>query len=444
VPSAAGVPEAVLRDRLARQRAAVAVIGLGHVGLPLAVAIAGAGHTVLGIDRDVERVAAVAAGRSPVADVAPAALAALVGQDRLRVSTDIEHAAGADAVVIAVPTPIDEHRVPDLSAVRDAVAATAAVLRPGMLVVLESTTYPGTSEELVVPAIHGAGLRPGVDVFVGYSPERIDPGNRVWRLTNTPKVVSGLTPNCLELTAALYSSFVERLVRVSNLRTAEITKLFENIFRVVNIALVNELQQICDGFGIDVWEVIEACSTKPYGFMPFQPGPGLGGHCVPVDPFYLAWKARELGIATEFIELAGKVNAQQPAYVVASLARLLNVERRSLNGSRIALIGVAYKRNVADVRESPAVRIFELLDQAGAQLSYHDPHVPVFTVGGHTLASQPLTGDYLAAQDGVLIVTDHHAVDWELVRRCARLVLDTRNALGRLEGAPRRASLEAG
>ena len=437
-------PAASLRERLERRRAAIAVLGLGHVGLPLAAALAGAGHSVLGVDSDHERVAEVGAGRSPVEDVAPAALAALLEAGRLRVTTDIGRAAGVDALVIAVPTPIDEHRVPDLSAVRDAVAAAAGMLRPGMLVVLESTTYPGTTEELVVPAVRDRGLRPGVDVSVGYSPERIDPGNRVWRLTNTPKVVSGLTPRCLELTAALYGSIVERVVRVSSLRTAEITKLFENIFRVVNIALVNEFQQICDGFGIDVWEVIDACSTKPYGFMPFHPGPGLGGHCVPVDPFYLAWKARELGIATEFIELAGKVNAQQPSYVVGSVARLLNASRRSVNGSRVALLGVAYKRNVADVRESPAVRIVELLDQAGAEVSYHDPHVPVFAVGERRLQSQPLTADYLAAQDCVLIVTDHDAVDWELVRRCAARVLDTRNALGRLDGSPRRARLEAG
>src|SRR5215472_8284940 len=417
--------------RLQSRTATVAVIGLGYVGLPLAIALVRAGHRVIGIDHDPDRVAAVGAGVSPIEDVDPVELEAQLGAGRLQVTTGTHQARAADAVLIAVPTPVDEHRVPDLRAVRAAVEQAAAVLAPGALIVLESTTYPGTTEELVVPALRARGLHPGRDVFVGYSPERIDPGNAVWRLDITPKVVAGLTEDCLALTIALYESVAGRVVPVSSLRSAEITKLFENIFRVVNIALVNEFQQICDGFEIDVWEVLAACATKPYGFMPFYPGPGLGGHCVPVDPFYLAWKARELGIATEFIELAGKVNAQQGAYVVGRVTRLLNERRLAVKGARVALLGVAYKKNVADVRESPAVRIIELLERAGAQVSYHDPHVPVFQVAGKHLRSTPLTPEYVAAQDCVLVVTDHEAIDWPMVARRASAVVDTRDALRR-------------
>jgi UDP-N-acetyl-D-glucosamine dehydrogenase len=436
-----GALGAATLNRLLRRGATVAVIGLGYVGLPLAMALARAGHLVVGVDRDPDRAYAIGAGVSPIEDVDPAELASLLDAGRLRVTTDIEDARGADATLIAVPTPVDEHRVPDLRAVREAVAAASAVLARGSLIVLESTTYPGTTEDLVVPALRARGLHPGHDVFVGYSPERIDPGNRVWRLDNTPKIVAGLTRECLALTTALYESVVERVVPVSSLRSAEITKLFENIFRVVNIALVNEFQQICDGFDIDVWEVLEACATKPYGFMPFSPGPGLGGHCVPVDPCYLAWKAREKGIATEFIELAGKVNAQQAAYVVGRVARLLNERRLPLNGSRVGLLGVAYKKNVADVREAPAVRIVELLDQAGVDVTYHDPHVPLFAAGGRVMRSQPLDAAYLAIQDCMVAVTDHDAIDWELVERHAPLVLDTRGVLRRLEPSPAPAEL---
>ncbi|HYW27179.1 MAG TPA: nucleotide sugar dehydrogenase [Terriglobales bacterium] len=427
------LPDVALKTRtlgrLESRDATVAVVGLGYVGLPLALALAGGGYRVIGIDRDPARVADVNARRSPIDDVSSADLAAALAGGRLQATQSVAEAGDADAVVIAVPTPIDDHRVPDLSAVREAAAAVSEVLSRGSLVVLESTTYPGTTEEVIVPALRARGLAPGHDVFVGYSPERIDPGNRVWRLSNTPKVVAGLTHACLEVTVALYEGVVEQVVPVSSLKTAEITKLFENIFRVVNIALVNEFQQICDGFDIDVWEVLAACATKPYGFMPFRPGPGLGGHCVPVDPFYLAWKAREKGIATEFIELAGKVNAQQPAYVVGAVTRLLNERRLAVKGARVALLGVAYKKNVADVRESPAVRIIELLQRAGAEVSYHDPHVPVFEVAGRVLRSTPLTAEYVAAQDCVLVVTDHDAIDWAMVARRASAVVDTRDAL---------------
>jgi len=293
-----------------------------------------------------------------------------------------------------------------------------------------------------VPLFRDRGLRPGIDIFVGYSPERIDPGNRAYTLENTPKVVSGLTVDCMEVVIAFYASFVERLVPVSNLRTAEITKLFENIFRIVNIALANEFQMICDGFGIDVWEVIEACSTKPFGFMPFYPGPGMGGHCVPVDPFYLAYKSREKNVPTEFIELAGRINASMPKYVIGRVTKLLNAYQKSLNSARIGLLGVAYKRNTSDVRESPAIRLVELMMEEGALVSYHDPHVTQLEAGGKRMRSQRLTAEYLGALDCAVVITDHDQIDWTLVLQYSPMVLDTRNVLGRLSPSrPRSARL---
>jgi UDP-N-acetyl-D-glucosamine dehydrogenase len=431
--------KAELLARLESRTASVAVVGLGYVGLPLAVAAAEAGLRVIGIDRSVERVSELSAGSSPIEDVDSTDLARVVASGRFEATTDYIRAGEAEVAVIAVPTPIDEYRVPELTAVRDAVAGLAAAMKPGSLIVLESTTYPGTTEEVVVSAFRERGFMPGSDLFICYSPERIDPGNEAWNMTNTPKVVSGLTKDCLAVGIAFYRCFVETLVPVSNLHTAEITKLFENIFRIVNIALVNEFQVICDAFGIDVWEVIEACSTKPYGFMSFYPGPGLGGHCVPVDPFYLAWKAREKRVATEFIELAGRINAQMPALVVERVAAQLNQQRQALNSSRVALLGVAYKKNSSDVRESPAIRIIELLRSQGAVVSYHDPHVPSLDIEGTGMHSMPLSGDYLSAQDCLLVITDHDSIDWTLVLQYSPIVVDTRNVLGRL-APPRYAS----
>jgi UDP-N-acetyl-D-glucosamine dehydrogenase len=356
----------------------------------------------------------------------------LVESGRLTATTDYEAARVADAAIIAVPTPIDEFRIPDLTYVTSAARSLSEVMPKGSLVVLESTTYPGTTEEVLVPAFRDKGFMPGVDIFIGYSPERIDPGNKSWNIHNTPKVVCGLTKSCMDATIALYSTIVDQLVPVSNIRTAEITKLFENIFRGVNIALVNEFQTICDAFHIDVWEVIHACSTKPYGFTPFYPGPGLGGHCVPVDPFYLAWKARQLGVNTEFIELSGRVNAAMPNYVVMKVMRLLNASHKALNGSRVGLLGVAYKKNSSDVRESPAIKIVELLLEEGAVVTYHDPHVPSFNVDGHELRSQQSLRNFLASQDCAVVVADHDAIDWTLVLQYSPMIIDTRNVLGRL------------
>ena len=420
-----------LLAKLNGRSATIAVVGLGYVGLPLACAFAEAGHRVIGIDLAIDKVAGVNAGRSHIGDVPPSQVQRLVDEKRLRASTEFEAARQADVAVISVPTPIDEYRVPDLGFVTSAALSLAEVMPKGSLVVLESTTYPGTTDEVVVPAFRQRGFMPGVDVFIAYSPERIDPGNQKWTLANTPKVVSGLTKNCMDVAQALYGSVVDTLVPVSNIRTAEITKLFENIFRGVNIALVNEFQVICDEFGIDVWEVIQACSTKPYGFMTFYPGPGLGGHCVPVDPYYLAWKARQRNVNTEFIELSGRVNAAVPSYVVHKIAGVLNKSRLSINGARVGLLGVAYKRNSADVRESPSIKIIELLLAEGAIVTYHDPHVPSLTVGGHEFRSVPDLDHFLSSQQCAVVVADHDSIDWTLVLQHAPKVVDTRNVLGR-------------
>lgn len=426
-----------LAERIASREATVAVVGLGYVGLPLAIAIANAGFRTAGIDRDQAKVRQLQRGHSYISDVAPAELLQALGSGRLTASASFDEASRADVAVIAVPTPIDEYRNPDLSHVADAASHLAGVMRPPALVVLESTTYPGATEDVVGSAFRSAGFTLGRELFLGYSPERIDPGNETWNVTNTPKIVAGLSPECAALVAIFYRAFVDRLVPVSSLQTAEAAKLFENTFRMVNIALVNEFRIICDAFGIDVWEALAACKTKPYGFMPFEPGPGLGGHCIPVDPFYLAWKARGKRVSTEFIELAGRINDAMPAYVVGRVGEALNARRRAINGSRIAVLGVAYKRNSADLRESPAIRIVELLRAAGATVTYHDPHVATLSTDGDELTSESLTAEYLRVQDCAVLVTDHDAVDWTLVARSVPTIVDTRNVLARHVGAPR-------
>lgn len=426
----------VLLDKLNHRNATIAVVGLGYVGLPLACAFAEVGHHVIGIDLSPDKVEGINAGRSHISDVPPSQVKRLVEEGRLRATMEFASARVADVAIISVPTPIDEYRVPDLSHVTSASLSLAEVMPKGSLVVLESTTYPGTTEEVLVPAFQQRGFLPGIDVFIAYSPERIDPGNHKWTLNNTPKVVSGLTKNCIDVATALYASVVDKLVPVSNIRTAEITKLFENIFRGVNIALVNEFHVICDEFGIDVWEVIQACSTKPYGFMTFYPGPGLGGHCVPVDPYYLAWKARQRNVNTEFIELSGRINASVPGYVVRKVATVLNKSRTAINGARVGLLGVAYKGNSADVRESPAIKIIELLLAEGAIVSYHDPHVSSLTVGGQEFRSVPSLDDFLNSQQCAVVVADHDSIDWTLVRQYAPMIVDTRNVLSRKAPTP--------
>jgi UDP-N-acetyl-D-glucosamine dehydrogenase len=404
----------------------VAVVGAGYVGVPLAHLLAASGKSVLLLDVDADVVEALNRGESHIEDVPDDVLGPLVADGRIGATGDYDLLRETGAIVVALPTPLSKQREPDLSIIRDAVAEVAKRLRPGHLVVLESTTYPGTTREVVLPALEASGLEVGKDFNLAYSPERVDPGNTRWRPQQVPKVVGGITDECTERAAALYRDSIEQVHRVSSPEAAELTKLLENIFRSVNIALVNELAQLCDRMGIDVWEVVDAASTKPFGFMRFEPGPGLGGHCIPIDPFYLTWKAREFGFYTEFIELAGKVNENMPYYCRSLISQALNHGRqRSLKGSKVLVLGVAYKPDISDVRESPALKVIELLRNAGAEVAYHDQHVAALPELG--LGSVPLDP---AAYDCVAIVTDHSGIDYEDVVTRAQLVVDFRNATG--------------
>jgi UDP-N-acetyl-D-glucosamine dehydrogenase len=401
--------------------ATVGVIGLGYVGLPLAVAFAREGCDVVAVDLDARKIEAIAAGESYVEDVSSETLADVRG--RIEASTRYAPLERADAVLICVPTPLTPNREPDLGPLIDATRSLAGVLHRDQLVVLESTTYPGTTREHVAPLLEESGLAAGRDFHLAFSPERVDPGRTDFTLRNTPKVIGGLTDASAERAEELYALVCDQIVRVSSPEAAELTKLLENIFRSVNIALVNELAMLTDRMGIDVWEVVEAAATKPYGFMRFEPGPGMGGHCLPVDPFYLSWRAREFDMATEFIELAGKINQQMPYHCVAKVQRTLNDAGLPVKGSRIAVLGVSYKPGVGDVRESPALKIISLLRELGAEIRYHDSHVPVLTDYG--LESLPLEQAFGDA-DLALIVTAHPDVDYDLLARRARLVVDLR------------------
>jgi UDP-N-acetyl-D-glucosamine dehydrogenase len=399
----------------------VGVIGLGYVGLPLAVAFAREGCDVVAVDVDQAKVEAIAAGESYIEDVDSSALAELA--PRIRASTRYEPLADADAVLICVPTPLTRNREPDLGPLIEAARSLAGVLRADQLVVLESTTYPGTTRERIAPLLEESGLAAGRDFHLAFSPERVDPGRTDHTLRSVPKVVGGLSEACAERAEALYSLVCDEIVRVSGPEAAELTKLLENIFRSVNIALVNELAMLTDRMGIDIWEVVDAAATKPYGFMRFEPGPGMGGHCMPVDPFYLSWRAREFDMATEFIELAGKVNQQMPYHCVAKAQKALNDRGMAVKGARVLIVGVSYKPGVGDVRESPALKIIAILQAMGAEVVYHDPHVPALSESG--LASVALE-PALADADLALIVTAHPGVDHELIARRARLTVDLR------------------
>jgi UDP-N-acetyl-D-glucosamine dehydrogenase len=402
----------------------VGVVGLGYVGLPLAVAFAREGCEVVAVDVDAHKVQAIHAAESYIEDISSEVLREVAG--RIHASTRYARLERADAVLICVPTPLTRNREPDLRPLIDATHCIADILQAGQLVVLESTTYPGTTREEVRPILEESGLVAGQDFHLAFSPERVDPGREDFTLRNTPKVVGGLTEGCAARTRALYELVCEHVVMVSSPEVAELTKLLENIFRSVNIALVNELGMLVDRMGLDIWEVIDAAATKPYGFMRFEPGPGMGGHCLPVDPFYLSWRAREFDISTEFIELAGKVNQQMPYYCVTKVERALNEVRLPVKGSQITVLGVSYKPGSGDVRESPALKIIELLRSLGAELRYHDPHVPALPE--YDLTSIPLF-DALQNADLVLIVTAHPGVDYELVSGCARIVLDLRGVM---------------
>jgi UDP-N-acetyl-D-glucosamine dehydrogenase len=410
-----------------------AVVGLGYVGLPLAVELAEAGFKVLGYDVNERTVRLLNEGRSHIQDVPSSAIAAIVKEGRFVATSDPQRLSEADTVSIAVPTPLVKTRDPDMSYVQAAAAAVAKYAHQGMLVVLESTTYPGTTREILVPLFEQRGFTIGTDFFVAFSPERIDPGNPIYHTKNTPKVVGGITPTCTEIAMALYGSCIEKLVPVSSTESAELVKLLENTFRSVNIGMVNEMAMICDRLGVDVWEVIDAAATKPFGFMKFTPGPGIGGHCIPLDPHYLAWKMRTLNYKTRFIDLASEINIEMPNYVTEKVGQALNDERKSVNGSDILVIGVAYKPNIDDMRESPALDVIRLLESRGAKVSYHDPHVASFREDGHVMSSVDLTPERVRQADVVVIVTDHKAVDYEMLRTHARIIVDSRNSMKRAE-----------
>jgi UDP-N-acetyl-D-glucosamine dehydrogenase len=424
-----------LAARIADKSARVTVIGLGYVGLPLAVGFAKAGYPVLGLDVDEHKIAALNEGRSYIQDVDSADVAAMKRAGRLAGSKDYDRLADTDAIFICVPTPFDAMKAPDLIFIEQAARGIAPRLRGDQLVILQSTTYPGTTEEFVLPILEESGLKAGEDFFLAFSPERINPGDTHFSVENTPKVVGGLTPHCTELARALLSQLFAHVHVVSSPRAAEMSKLLENIFRSVNIALVNELALLSERMGIDLWEVIEAAKTKPFGFMPFYPGPGVGGHCIPVDPYYLSWKAREYDFYTKFIELAAEVNQAMPYHVVDLVTQALGGQGKSLEGARVLVLGVAFKRDIDDARNSPAERVIELLLKRSAQVTYHDPYVPRYRVGGdvfyrdeYWLESIDLSDEALATADCVVIIAGHKAVDYARVVQHARLVVDTTNA----------------
>jgi UDP-N-acetyl-D-glucosamine dehydrogenase len=421
-----------LINKIETREARVGIVRLSYVGLPLAVEFAEAGFDVLCFEVSKAKVNALARGESYVQDVSSQRLAAAVETGRLEATLETDRLAEPDAICVCVPTPLNKTGDPDVSYVMSVTKSIGTAARAGQLIVLESTTYPGTTREMLLPTLTGDGrLTVGADLFLAFSPERVDPSNPVWHINNTPKVVGGITLDCCEVTRALYASIIDRVVVVSSTEAAELTKLLENTFRSVNIALANEMAIVCDKLGVDVWEVIDAAATKPFGFMRFSPGPGLGGHCIPVDPHYLSWKMKTLDYKTRLVELASEINAEMPHYVAEKAAGLLNEEGKPVKGSKIVIIGVAYKRDTNDTRESPALDIIQLLAAKGAAVSYHDPLVPSLRHEGQSLESAPLNAEILAEADLVVIVTDHSDVDYDLIRESRLPVLDTRNVLRR-------------
>jgi UDP-N-acetyl-D-glucosamine dehydrogenase len=421
--------KSALIDKLRRREAVIGIVGLGYVGLPLALRYLEAGHPVRGFDVDPAKPEALRAGRSYIEHIDGAAFGRAAAEGRFDATTDYARAGECDAIVLCVPTPLNDHREPDLSFVIGSVEAVVPHMRPGQVLSLESTTYPGTTDEELRPRLEAAGFTVGEDVFLVYSPEREDPANPDFSTRTIPKVVGGTTPACLEVGEALYGRAVDTVVPVSSTQAAELTKILENTYRAVNIALVNELKLVADRMGIDIFEVVRAAATKPFGYTPFFPGPGLGGHCIPIDPFYLTWKAREFGVTTRFIELAGEVNTAMPDHVVGRVVLALNEHGRAVRGARVLVLGIAYKKNVDDMRESPAVVMMEKLKGLGAEVAYADPHVPVFPpMRRHRfdLKSQSLTPELLAACDCVLVATNHDAFDWDLIRAHAPLIVDPR------------------
>jgi UDP-N-acetyl-D-glucosamine dehydrogenase len=423
-----------LQSKIETRQARVGIIGLGYVGLPLSVEFARSGFPVVGFDVDRRRVDAINSGGTYIGDVPEYTMRELAGSQRLRASRDFDELRDMDAISICVPTPLRKTRDPDMTFIVSALDEIQPRLRKDQLIVLESTTYPGTTEELVKPKLEETGLIVGEDVFLAFSPERVDPGNASFHTRNIPKVVGGVTPRCTELAAALYQQCVERVMPVSSARVAEMVKLLENTFRSVNIGLANEVALLCHSLGIDVWEVIEAAATKPFGFMPFYPGPGLGGHCIPIDPHYLSWKARQNGFEPRFIELAAQINGRMPEYVVELVADALNRQSKSVKGSGVHVLGVAYKRGVSDCRESPALSVMKVLTERGAKVSYSDPYVPELREEGLPLHSVPVRDALENGCDCVVILTDHGDFDYAYVAKTARAVVDARNALKNFPG----------
>jgi len=418
----------MLKDKIDSREARFGVVGLGYVGLPLAVEFAKAGFHATGFEVSQEKVDLLRNGESYIGDVTSAEVKELVGSGRLDATTDFDRLADVDIISICVPTPLSKTRDPDMSFVQKATDAIAQRLRKGQLVILESTTYPGTTDEVVRPTLELGGLKAGKDFYLAFSPERVDPSNTQYGIKNTPKVVGGIGEESGELARQFYATGIDQVVKVSTAAAAEMAKLLENTFRSVNIGLVNEVAIMCHRLGLDVWEVIDAAATKPFGFMKFVPGPGLGGHCIPIDPFYLSWKLKTLNYRARFIELAGEVNSEMPRFCVRLVSDTLNEDRKPVNGSRVLLVGAAYKNDVADVRESPALDIIQLLKQAGAEIAYHDPFVPRLREGGEELESVPLTAEEIRKADCVIVTCRHTGTDFDLLAREAKAIIDTRNA----------------
>ncbi len=426
-----------LMDRLTNRTALIGVVGLGYVGLPLAVEHALAGFSVIGLDDNLSKVERVNRGENYIPDVDSQTLKALTRDKRLKATGDYQDLTEADVIIICVPTPLTTNKEPDLSYILAVADKVRKIMRPGQLIALESTTYPGTTEEVLQPILETSGLRIGEEFFLAFSPERVNPGDPVYKTRNTPKLVGGVTDKCRKVATALYQQSITQVIPVSSPRVAELSKVFENTYRAVNIALVNELALLCDRMQLDVWEVLEAAGTKPFGIQIFQPGPGVGGHCIPLDPFYLSWKAREYDFPTRFIELAGEINLRMPYFVVDKVTRAMNTRKKAINGSRILLLGIAYKKDINDERESPALKVFELLEQQGAHVEFHDPYVPVVkphTFFSRQIRSVELSQELLESQDCVVITTDHSCIDYEWVVNHSALVVDSRNATKKLGG----------
>lgn len=418
-----------LLEKIKNRTAVIGVVGLGYVGLPLAVEKAKAGYKVIGFDIQQKRVDMVNEGHNYIGDVVDDELAQLVKEGKLVATTDYERIKEVDGVSIAVPTPLDKYKQPDVTYVVNSAEGIAPRLHKGMLVVLESTTYPGTTEEVVLPILERTGLKVGEDFFLAFSPERVDPGNKQYKTKNTPKVVGGMTKDCTEIAATLYRNVLEgEIFTVSSPAVAEMEKILENTFRNINVALANEMAVLCERMGIDVWEVIEAAKTKPYGFMPFYPGPGLGGHCIPIDPFYLTWKAREYDYHTKLIEISGEINDYMPEFVVEKAGKILNTFKKPLNGSKVLLMGAAYKKDIDDLRESPVLKVIDNLEKTGAVVLYNDPFIPEFKHNGKQYKSIEITKESIADADIVIITTDHSDYDYNFITENAKVVFDTRNA----------------